>query len=166
MTQPKRPRSHELETISERFFAQKLPENYTVEFPRYDYGVDAEVKIYSNNQATKYKILVQLKSSEQEIDGDFEEIVMKRSTYNYLLGQIEVVLLVKYTHNSKCGYYQLLGKVPLDTRDTETLTIKIPKRNNLDTINWELIQNYVERIINHKFDSAEDLRKAIREEDF
>lgn len=62
---PIRSESHQIEEISERFFRDSLPRNWTAEKPSNDYGVDLRVDMFELNQVTGLELLVQLKASSQ-----------------------------------------------------------------------------------------------------
>lgn len=63
MRYPVRPDTHNLETLSERFFQNSLPRNWVPHRPPNDYGVDLVVAIFEGEMATGLELLIQLKSS-------------------------------------------------------------------------------------------------------
>jgi len=72
---PKRTRSHVLEDISKGRFPQSLPEAWVVrEIPR-DYGIDLEVEVFSEEEATGITFRVQLKSTDSPSKGRPTRIV-------------------------------------------------------------------------------------------
>ena len=64
---PQRSNTHQLEELSERFFINSLPRNWRSEKPVGDYGVDLQVDIFENDNATGLELLIQLKSSHQRL---------------------------------------------------------------------------------------------------
>jgi len=166
MSLPKRPKQHNLETISEHYFNSCLPENWTSTPVRYDYGVDLIVNIFEGENASPYELHVQLKASGRERTGDFETIVLDRSTFNHLKGLVHVVMLVKYAHSTRNAYYELLVKVNPRTTQSKSITIRIPKANRLQSINWSEVHTYIKEIIDHKITSAEALRAAVGTRNF
>jgi hypothetical protein len=96
MPYPQRPRGHELETSSQRFFEQHLPDAWTCQNEQSDYGVDLRVEIFDNRQATGLDFVVQLKASDTATPGECENMQLNVRTYNYLGNMLPVVLLVKY----------------------------------------------------------------------
>jgi hypothetical protein len=69
---PVRPQAHNLEELSERFIKQALPENWTSEKPKADYGVDLRIDIFEGELATGLELLIQLKASDNSTEGENE----------------------------------------------------------------------------------------------
>lgn len=166
MSLPQRPRSHTLESISKRYFENCLPESWTCSPVQFDYGVDLMVNIIDGTNATPYELLVQIKASDEEIEGDTELVILKRTTFNLLKGFPQVVMLVKYVNSTRRAYYQLLVQAIDENPRTKLLRIKIPKTNRLEAINWSTIAGYVKEIVDFKIASAEPMREAARRRDF
>ncbi len=164
MKLPQRPMQHNLEEASRRFFEQSLPENWTVNKPEHDYGVDLMVGIFDGEYASPYEIAVQLKSSEKANEGDFETIKLRVATFNHLKRLLPIVLLVKFVKESEEGYYLLLAKVPEPDQEQDTFTIQIPKQNRLSEINWQNIEATVRQIVDYKLASGDEVRNAMRQQ--
>lgn len=92
------------------------------------------------------ELLVQLKASTSATAQDYETIILKTSTYNYLWDKLQVVMLVKYVEEENKAYWQLLSNVPEPNQEQESFTIRIPKENDLSYINWGRIHDYVKMI--------------------
>jgi hypothetical protein len=150
MLYPQRNDSHQLETLSERFFANSLPRNWRHDKPGGDYGVDIKVDIFEDNSATGLELLVQLKASRGASTSEFETIHLKTTTYNYLWDKLQVVMLMKYVEAENEAYWLLLSDVPEPNQEQESFTIRIPKENRLSTIDWLRIQKYVRDVTNGK----------------
>ena len=150
MLYPQRNNTHQLEEISERFFANNLPRNWRSEKPGGDYGVDIKVDIFEGNNATGLELLVQLKSSHGASTSDFETIHLKTTTYNYLWDKVQVVMLLKYIEVENEAYWLLLSDVPEPSQDQDSFTIRIPKENRLSSIDWQKVQKYVRDVTNGK----------------
>jgi len=143
---PQRTKSHQLEELSERQFCNCLPRNWTCKKPKDDYGVDLIVELFEEDNATGMELLVQLKASQDRTDRDYETIILKTTTYNYLWDKLQVVMLVKYVDEEKKGYWVLLSDVPEPNKENETFTIQVPKQNDLASIDWEQIKDYIKEI--------------------
>lgn len=154
-TYPQRTDTHLLEDASERFFHNCLPGNWTYEKPSHDYGVDLKVDLFNQYDATGLELLVQLKSSHKKCGGDYETIELKISTYNYLWEKLQVVILVKYVEETKKAYWELLSNVPEPNYDNKSLTIRIPKTQDLETIDWDRIYTYVRLVTDKKLSATE-----------
>jgi hypothetical protein len=150
MLYPQRSDTHQLEELSERFFANSLPRNWHHEKPGGDYGVDIKVDIFEDNNATGLELLVQLKSSHDANELDFETINLKTATYNYLWDKVQVVMLVKFVEVENEAYWLLLSDVPEPKQNQDSFTIRVPKPNRLSSIDWQRIQNYVRDVTNGK----------------
>ncbi|WP_298692169.1 DUF4365 domain-containing protein [uncultured Sulfuricurvum sp.] len=149
---PQRVNNHQLEELSERFFQSSLPRNWICDKPENDYGVDQRVELFQDNNAVGLELLVQLKSSQSGTEYEYETIRLKTTTYNYLWDKLQVVLLVKYVQSENKAYWLLLSDVPEPNQGQETFTIRIPKENDLESIDWQMIYNYVQTITNEKLE--------------
>ena len=147
---PQRVNNHQLEEISERFFNQRLPRNWTSQKPEQDYGVDLQVDLYQDQNATGLELLVQLKASQNGSETDYETIRLSTTTYNYLWDKLQVVMLIKYVESENKAYWKLLSEVPEPSQENETFTIRLPKENDLETIDWSRIYGYVSDVTNDK----------------
>lgn len=147
---PTRSQSHQLEELSERKFRECLPKNWTADKPSHDYGVDLRVDIFEEDKATGLELLVQLKSSSQAEDGDTVTIQLKTATYNLLWNKLQVAMLVKYVESEKTAYWILLKDVPVPSQKNQTFTVHIPKENNLESIDWQAIQDHVRLVTDKK----------------
>jgi len=147
---PLRSRTHQLEELSERHIRSFLPENWVCEKSRHDYGVDLHIDIFENDAATGLELLVQLKASERPIEGDTEVVRLKTSTYNYLLSKLQVVMLIKYVKATNEAYWLLLRDIHAPSVSQKTFTVRIPKTNQLSTLDWHVIQGFVSHVANTK----------------
>lgn len=162
MMYPQRNENHQLEELSERFFASSLPRNWRSEKPGGDYGTDIKVDIFEGDNATGLELLVQLKSSHNASTSDFETIRLRTTTYNYLWDKLQVVMLVKYVEEENEAFWLLLSEVPEPNQDQDSFTVRIPKSNRLSSIEWHRIQNYVRDVTNGKLATRQ--RNRFREQ--
>jgi len=147
---PIRPQSHNLEELSERFFNEKLPKNWTSDKPEADYGVDLRVDIFEGQNATGLELLVQLKASENSSQNEYEQIRLRTATYNHLWDKVQTVMLIKFVVEDNEAYWLLLSDVPEPNQEQETFTINIPKENRLSNIDWNRIEQYVREVADEK----------------
>ncbi|MEW8073620.1 MAG: DUF4365 domain-containing protein [Candidatus Thiodiazotropha sp.] len=152
---PRRTDTHKLEELSVRYFRRHLPESWTCEKPEDDYGVDLRVELFEGERATGMELLIQLKASKASTDRDYESIVLKTSSYNYLWNKLQVVMLIKYIKEENKAYWLLLSDVPRPNQDHKTFTIHIPKKNDLDSIDWGKIELYLQKITENKLSKRE-----------
>ena len=93
----KRPRQHQIEDLSRSKFSLRLPSNWVVRDKSKDYGIDAEVEIFDDNDyATGLVFLVQLKASESPKSQISRKINLRLETLNYYQSLDLPVLLVRY----------------------------------------------------------------------
>lgn len=143
---PQRTNTHQLEEKSERYFRNCLPRSWTCERPDRDYGVDLKVELFEGQSATGMELLIQLKSAQEAANREYEAIILKTSTYNYLWDKLQVVMLVKYIEEENKAYWLLLSEVDEPNQSQDSFTIRIPKENNLESINWSRIEDYIKKI--------------------
>ena len=161
---PIRSESHQLEEVSERFFRDCLPRNWTAEKPGNDYGIDLRVDMFEGNQATGLELLVQLKASAEPTAADTETVRLKTTTYNLLWEKLQVAMLVKYVESEKEAYWLLFRDIPTPSQDQETFTIHIPKANRISTIQWPGIQAYVRSVTDTKLAAMRRHKMAAQNE--
>jgi len=78
---PGRTFQHILETNSEKALANALPGEWVLEPRAHDYGIDLDIEVFENGQATGLRIPVQLKG--QQDSGQPAKIRLKRSSIEY-----------------------------------------------------------------------------------
>mgnify|MGYP006305807375 CR=1 FL=1 len=66
MDKPNRHNNHILETESNKFFNFQVPNEWYIDKPEHDYGIDYVVNIVTNNQVTGLSFSIQLKSKIKE----------------------------------------------------------------------------------------------------
>lgn len=140
---PIRDDSRQREERSVQFFRSCLPYAWTCEKPQNDFGIDLRVGIVEGNQVTGRELLVQLKSSAQEAQGDTVRVRLAVSTYNHLWDHLPVAMLIKYVEAEKEAYWELLKDIPKPPQEQKTFTVHIPRINRLSNIDWSVIQSHV-----------------------
>lgn len=152
---PQRHENHSLEEMSNLFFRQSLPRDWNVNTIDRDYGQDLNVEIAENGVYKGLEFIVQLKSSHvpNTIDNK-ERQTFNISTYNYLWGNLRVVLIVKFIEIENEAYWLLLKDVPEPNQENKTFTIKLDRSNTLSTIDWNQIKEYVRNISNRKLEAV------------
>jgi Domain of unknown function (DUF4365) len=137
---PKRSSSHVLESESEKAFLNAIPNEWVVEKPSSDYGIDFEIEIYDASRTTGVTIAVQLKAhSSINLQRDIISQKLSVSTINYLMLR-EFSLLVVYSQASKTLRYTILQFYVEDVLSNKKphwieqkyTTIHIPRDNVLD----------------------------------
>jgi tetratricopeptide (TPR) repeat protein len=151
LDKPNRHNNHILETESSKFFNFQVPNEWYIDKPEHDYGIDYVVNIVTNNQVTGLSFSVQLKSKIKEKNDDFTAISLKHSTLGLFNTKLEPVLLVAYVQEEKEAYWCWYNELEFDlTSSQKTYTINIPKANKLSQIDWVSISKYVQNIFSVK----------------
>ncbi len=70
----KRPRQHIIETISKKAFEEIIPDEWVYRELTPDYGIDYQVEIFNNEEATGKSFFVQLKGTDGLLPKNFETI--------------------------------------------------------------------------------------------
>jgi len=153
---PIRHESHILEQKSETFFRSRIPQDWVVNRPQNDYGVDFQIGIAEGGELRGLELIVQLKASEESSGDEVKEtITLKLSTYNYLRKLLTVVMLAKYVESRNEAYWVFLREIePPMNEDQKTFTVHIPKVNRLSVIDWGTITTTVRQITDLKLDAV------------
>jgi tetratricopeptide (TPR) repeat protein len=151
MPKPVRHDSHILETESNKFFINQIPNEWIVDKPEHDYGVDYNVNIAINNEVTGLSFSAQLKSKKKDKDSDFTIIKLKHTTLSLYNTMLAPVLLVAYIQEEEEAYWCWYNDLNIDlTKQQKTFSIKILKTNKLSQTNWGEIVKYVQSIFSIK----------------
>jgi hypothetical protein len=127
-----RPREHVLETLSQRAFESAFPAEWTVQKPRHDYGLDAQVQPFENEKAASPAFFAQLKATDHG-DGDASgvTITVKTERLREYLEASHPVMLVGF-HAPTNGlffawvHHQLIPKLFRDEAPAMTLRMILP----------------------------------------
>lgn len=151
MPKPIRHNNHILETESNKFFNNQVPNEWIIDKPEHDYGIDYNVNISITNEVTGLSFAVQLKSKIQDRHPDYTMITLKHSTLSLYNTMLAPVLLVAYIKEEKEGYWYWYNDLNIDLTDQQnTFKVKVPKSNKLSQINWGTIAKYVQDIFSIK----------------
>lgn len=150
---PIRDDSRQREERSVQFFRSCLPRAWTCEKPQNDYGIDLRVGIVEGNQVTGRELLVQMKSSAQVAQGETVPVRLAVSTYNHLLNQLPIAMLIKYVEVEEEAYWLLLKEIPSPPQEQKSFTVHIPRMHRLSTIDWSVIQAHVCDVHSRKLDA-------------
>lgn len=96
MGKPIRHNNHILETESNKFVNNHIPNEWVIDKPDHDYGIDYNINIVINNEVTGLSFSVQLKSMIRDHYSDFATITLKHSTLSLFNTMLIPVLLVAY----------------------------------------------------------------------
>lgn len=125
---PKRPRTHELETESQRAFENALPPRLVVRPVSDDYGVDREVEVFESGEATGLTFKVQLKATA----GSGKTQRIKRDSLKYWRSLDVPVLLVTYEAGSGKLRACWVHSINTDGPDNGAATLTVPMDPDLE----------------------------------
>lgn len=145
---PQRHNNHILENISNKFFNNSLPEDWFIDKPENDYGIDYITNIVINNEVTGLNFSVQLKSKEIDTNKNTVNIQFKTSTLNFFKARLEPVMIIAYVKKDDEAYWQWFEDIKFNEenlRSKENIYLKISKENKLTEINWNDITSKVQK---------------------
>ena len=166
MALPRRPRQHVLETESRNNLNQNLPFEWVVQNIENDYGIDNFVEIVENEELNGNFFSIQLKGTDLDFENqDSVSVRLDTRTIQYLMGRVELVMIVLYVSTKQESYWiWLRDGIEGINYDNQTFTIHIPKENLLSNANWIRISNFSNMIRERKIGSAIDLNFEYEEE--
>lgn len=151
MSLPNRHNTHVLETESNKFFNNCIPNEWFVDKPEHDYGIDYIVNLVSNGNVTGLNFSVQLKSTKKEDNKNFAFVSLKHSTLGLFNTRLEPVLIVVYVQEDKEAYWCWYNDLGIDlTSSQKSYRIKVPRINKLSGIDAEQVFEYVQNIFSIK----------------
>ncbi|PKP03858.1 MAG: hypothetical protein CVU11_07030 [Bacteroidetes bacterium HGW-Bacteroidetes-6] len=151
MPKPIRHNNHILETESNKFFNNQVPNEWIIDKPEHDYGIDCNVNIVIDNEVTGLSFSVQLKSKTQDRYPDSAIITLKHSTLSLYNTMLAPVLLVAYIQEEKEAYWYWYNDLNINlSTQQKTFKIKIPKTNKLSQISWSTVVKYVQDVFSIK----------------
>ena len=140
MKYPQRHTNHSLEEKSVTFFRHCIPEDWNINSIDRDYGKDLNLEIAEDGMYKGLDLIIQLKASQApDIVENFETQRFKISTFNYLIDNLRVVMIIKYIESENEAYWMLLKNVDKPNQENEMFTIYIPRENKISNINWSKV---------------------------
>lgn len=147
---PKRHKNHVLESKSEKFFLDHLPEDWIAEKP-VDYGIDYKVEIIIDEEVTGQNFSVQLKAHAKLKDDGLICVSLARSTVNYYLARLEPILIICYIKENNEAYYMWFTENSVDlTKDQKTHSVKFDPGKKVSSLDWDEIAEYVNSIFSRR----------------
>ena len=143
---PKRTRAHILEEESRKHFNGLVPDSWIIRKPDPDYGIDAEIEIFSKDGSpTGLMFFVQLKATDQKNLSKALKFSFKKDTLRYYYNLELPVLLVRYHSPTKNIFTRWADVVDLyySVPDATTYTISFPENSRWDETTADLIERYL-----------------------
>ncbi|MEQ9105100.1 MAG: DUF4365 domain-containing protein [Rhodothermales bacterium] len=143
---PKRPRSHQIETESQRHFDNRIPLEWVVRPVELDYGIDREVEIFDNEETTGLKFYVQLKATDESSLNKALKLRFDHAYGDYYHALDLPVLIVRYHSASKSMYWRWFHSFDsgFDKIAKRSFSFKIPQKNLFNTETSEELKTSVQ----------------------
>lgn len=110
----KRVKQHQLEDLSRSKYSLALPRNWVMRDKDKDYGIDAEVEIFDeNNRATGLVYLVQLKATETSDESAARKVDLSIDAIKYYKSLELPVLIVRYSEKQDLFYCKWAHEIDL-----------------------------------------------------
>lgn len=121
---PTRPREHQLEGISIRFFEGLLPPQWVCRRKDSDYGVDLEVEVFEDDgRSTSLTFIVQIKATDDLKKERSMSITLDR--LRYLAGHDAPSMIVRYCEPAKTLNFMWISNVFAQIGNPETKTVTV-----------------------------------------
>ena len=124
---PKRPRQHELESESYKYFNSLLPSGWVFREKSHDYGIDGEVEVFDEDgNSTGRVFLVQLKATDSESNDKVLRVRLKLDACRYCNSLELPVLLVRYCAPHCAFYVRWIDTFDLSYTQEGQKTVTLP----------------------------------------
>lgn len=125
---PQRPRQHELDAEARRVFERALPPSWVTRPVSEEYGIDLEVEVFEDGQATGLMFKVQNKGTDAQANKKVPPAKVKSRTLAYWAALDSPVLIVRYLASSGDLYVRWAhGYSPsLRTRANDAKSREVP----------------------------------------
>lgn len=146
---PKRPKQHRLEDKSRIKFQDVLPEMWVFRDKDKDYGIDAEVELFGQNEKSQGLVFwVQLKATESKEKSTILNIDLDIDTLRYYKSLDIPVLLVRYSDCDSSIYTIWINNVDLffAKKRAKTFRIKLTKNDKWNNTTHNEIENYLKKV--------------------
>ncbi|WP_319480989.1 DUF4365 domain-containing protein [uncultured Draconibacterium sp.] len=146
---PKRPKQHRLEDNSRIRFQEVLPEMWVYRDKDKDYGIDAEVELFDNDENAQGLVFwVQLKATESKEKSSILNIDLEIDTLKYYKSLEIPVLLVRYSAYENSIYIKWVDNIDLyfSKKDAKTFRLKFDDSDKFDEQSPIKIENYLKQI--------------------
>jgi len=128
---PKRPQQHVTESASKRAFERRLPKEWVYREQVEDYGIDGEVEIFSEGQATGLIFKVQLKGTDQE-DPPISVRLTKDKVNYYSSLPLPVLVVLHHRRADRVFARWVQSWDPAEETSTEnSITMRFPDESEL-----------------------------------
>ncbi len=150
---PKRPKQHRLEDNSRKKFQEVLPEMWVYRDKDKDYGIDAEIELFDNDENAQGLVFwVQLKATDSKEKSTILSIDLEIDTLKYYKSLEIPVLLVRYSSYENSIYTKWVNNIDLyfSKKEAKTFRLKFNDIDKFDAQTSTKIEYYLKQIKNLK----------------
>ena len=149
----KRVKQHQLEDLSRAKYNLAIPSNWVFRDKDKDYGIDAEVEIFDDNDRTTGLVYwVQLKATESKSEAAVKKVDLSIESITYYK-QLDIpVLIVRYSKVHDCFYCKWAHEIDLyyAKENAKTLRISFSEDEKWDEQSPGKVKNHLSKIKNIK----------------
>ena len=149
----KRVKQHQLEDLSRAKYNLAIPSNWVFRDKDKDYGIDAEVEIFDDNDRTTGLVYwVQLKATGSKSEAAVKKVDLSIESITYYK-QLDIpVLIVRYSKVHDCFYCKWAHEIDLyyAKENAKTLRISFSEDEKWDEQSPEKVKNHLSQIKNIK----------------
>ena len=145
----KRAKQHQLEDLSRAKYNLAIPSNWVFRDKDKDYGIDAEVEIFDDNdKATGLVYWIQLKATESKIEATSRKIDLSIESIKYYKKLDIPVLIVRYSKIHDCFYCKWAHEIDLyyAKKNAKTLRVSFSQDEKWDDQSPEKVKKYLSQI--------------------
>lgn len=145
----KRVKQHQLEDLSRAKYSLAIPSNWVFRDKDKDYGIDAEVEIFDDNdRATGLVYWVQLKATESKVEATARKVDLSIESIKYYKKLDIPVLIARYSKVHDRFYCKWAHELDLyyAKENAKTLRVNFSEDDKWDTKSPKEVKRYLEKI--------------------
>ena len=146
---PKRPKQHRLEDKSRIRFQDILPDMWVYRDKDKDYGIDAEVELFGQNEKPQGLIFfVQLKATESKEKSTILNVDFNIETLKYYKSLDIPVLLARYSYHDDSIYIKWVNNIDFfyAKDNAKTIRIKLTEKDKWNKETYSKIEIYLKKV--------------------
>ncbi len=145
----KRVKQHQLEDLSRAKYNLAIPNNWVFRDKNKDYGIDAEVEIFDDNdRATGLVYWVQLKATESKVTATARKVDLSIKSIKYYRKLDIPVLIARYSKVHDCFYCKWAHELDLyyAKKNAKTIRVNFSESEKWDKKSAKKIKRHLEKI--------------------
>ena len=145
----KRIKQHQLEDLSRAKYNLAIPRNWVFRDKDKDYGIDAEVEIFDDNdKATGLVYWVQLKATESKVEATARKVDLSIDSIKYYKKLDIPVLVARYSKIQDCFYCKWAHEIDLyyAKKNAKTFRVNFSEEDKWGANSPKEVKRYLEKI--------------------